>query len=141
MKIKTDFVTNSSSTAYVVLIPNAFYADDNELQEEHQRVVEENDIITSNELLYKELPECIELLKEGDSLTREYSDEIFYSVLGICENHGFVLTSLQMNGELNTYIQGVKEEQVENIFFENADLMSIFKLIRKGGENVTAKIE
>ena len=140
MKIKTDFVTNSSSTAYVVLVPNAFYADDNELEKEYQQVIEEHEVL-SDELIYKEIPECIELLKEGESLTYEYNNSIFYTVLGICENRGFLLASMTTSGENDTFIQGIKEEQIEKIYIGNIDLMSIFKLIRKGGKDVTSKIK
>jgi len=138
MKIKTDFVTNSSSTAYVVLIPNAFYAEEHELEKEYQGVVIEHEA-EPNETLYKEIPECIELLKEGESLTYEYDRGIFYTVLGVCENHNFLIATLDMNGERDTYMQGVKEEQIEKILTHNIDLMSMFKMLQRGNTDVDAK--
>lgn len=140
MKIKTDFVTNSSSTAYVVLIPNAFYADEAELQKEYNEVTSEHEA-SPDEILYKEIPECIELLKEGESLTQEYDNCIFYTVLGICENHGFLLATMDTSGENDTFIQGVKEEHLEKIFTDHMDLMSMFKMIQRGGTNIASKIE
>jgi hypothetical protein len=142
MKIKLDFITNSSSTAFVVLIPNKFYADENEIQKFYDR--HPYDELTDEQLL-KELPEYIETLKEGDNIWYYGGDganqTLWSLVIDICDKHKFTLASLDMNGEGNNIIQGIKEEQIEELLINNIDIISMFKMIQRESTNVTEKTE
>lgn len=143
MKIKADFVTNSSSTAYIVLVPNEFRPDDDEIQKLYSGEYVAYDEL-SDEQLFKEIPELFELLKEGDNVWY-YGDQgthpnLWSMILHICRTHGFLLTSLEMNGEGNNTIVGIKEEQIETIIINNIDLFSMFNMIQRR-DNVTAKTE
>lgn len=145
MKIKADFVTNSSSTAYVVLIPNEFCPDEDEIKSLYEdQYMQYAGYPLTNEQLYKEFPELFEILKEGDNLWC-YGDEgtdptLWNMMWSICNRKGFVLASLDMNGEGNNIIQGVKEESMEKIIINNIDLFSMFNMIQRS-KNVTEKNE
>ena len=145
MKIKYDFITNSSSVAYVVMVPNNFYINENEIREEYK----ENELSEENpptvEDVIKELSECIEILKEGDNIWHYGQDgvnqTVFYMLGNLCQNHDFSITSIDISSEGNNIIQGVKEEVIENVITSNIDIMSIFKLIQRGNENDSSKAE
>ncbi len=143
MKIKTDFVTNSSSTSYVVFIPDGFYADEIEISKLYEKLKGYRE--ATEEELYKELPECIETIKEGDNIWYYGGDgvnaTVYDIILEICSAHGFILSEMDMNGEGNNTIKGVPEETIENILANNIDIMSTFKQIRGRGTDVTTKTE
>ena len=144
MKIKADFVTNSSSTAYVVLIPNEFQPDEDFIKQLYEDHYIHYDNEVTDEQLYKEFPELFEMLKEGDNIWC-YGDEgvpatLFNMAWSLCDKHGFVLASLEMNGEGNNIIQGVKEEAIEKIMINNIDMFSMFNMIQRS-KNVTTKAE
>jgi hypothetical protein len=147
MKIKSDFVTNSSSTSYVVFIPDRFYVDDGEALEYFKAEIEmyydaDDSEIPIEERLEKDIPDFIESLKEGENLWREgdLNYAIWDVLLGICEKHNFILTHMDVSCEGNNVIYGVREEVIENILINSMDLMSMFKNL-KGGQCVTPKIE
>lgn len=143
MKIKLDFITNSSSTAFVVLIPNQFYASDNEMRKLYDETLGEEEM--TDEKLFSELPECIESLKGGDNLWTYGGDgcnpDLWNTVISICERHKFILASLDMNGEGNNIIQGIKEEQIEELLINNIDISSMFNMIQRESIDVTEKTE
>ena len=148
MKIKSDFVTNSSSTSYVVFIPDKFYPDEDEIMHIFKSEVEiyydpPDDEVTIEERLYKDLPDYIETLKEGDNLWREgtLGFAVFDVILNMCEKHGFVLAQMEISCEGNNVIYGVSEQVIETIMFNNLDLMSTFNQIQKRGKDVTTKTE
>ena len=142
MKIKGDFVTNSSSTSYVVLVPNEFRPDDDEIKKLYTEEYSFDDELSDEQLL-KELPELFEILKEGEDLWyyggEGTNQSLWGMTLDICRTHDFLLTSLDMNGEGNNTIIGIKEEAIESIMINNIDLFSMFNQIQRRGSNVTAK--
>ncbi len=143
MKIKCDFITNSSSVAYIVMIPNNFYANDDEIKKRFEERKLYDDCPPKLEEVIEELSECIETLKEGENIWCYGHDgvnqTVFHTICDICYNNDFSIASIDISSEGNNIIQGVKEEVIENMIISNIDIMSIFKLIQRGNKNDTSK--
>lgn len=138
MKLKSDFVTNSSSTAYVVLIPNNFHIDAGNIEILWDSVGPEDNL--SVEQIHKETLEIIEELKNGGDIWYYGFDgvhpQIYHTVLRVCEDNKFIISCKDLNGEGNNMIAGVREEQIEDIIFNSINLNETFKFLRKESEDV-----
>jgi len=127
MKIKSDFVTNSSSTAYIVAIPQEFVPTDEEIKEAYDfQILYAGDEEVTDEQLYKELKfELFDFLKEGDNLWNYGEDGTHHILFGmaaeICMSNDFVLSLFSISGEGHNRIQGIKEEDI-NKWFINTKL-------------------
>jgi len=125
MKIKRDFITNSSSTAYIVAIPKDFIPDEEEIEDKYNEHLFEGDGILKPSELHKEFKECLDMLKLGEDLWFCGSDgcrsDIFYSITDICEANGFILSAFDISGEGNNRIQGIIGEEI-NKWFINTQL-------------------
>lgn len=145
MKIKRDFVTNSSSVAFVVMIPNNFYTNEDEIEELYNGEYDMYDSYkeAKNDEAFDEVYECLEDLKDGKNLWHYGGDGLnqcaYNCLLDICSKHKFILSSLDMNGEGNNIIQGVREEIVESLLINNMDILSMFKSIQRNDENDNSK--
>ena len=133
MKLKTDFVTNSSSTAYVVLIPKNFHISEDDIEITWGSVDEEEEITA--ELIKRETIELINDLKDGDSIWYYGFDgvhpEIYNTVLEVCEKNKFILSTKDLNGEGNNMIQGIEEEKIKEIIFNSINLEETFNFLKK----------
>ena len=121
MKIKSDFVTNSSSTAYVVCIPLDYVPTDEEIKEVYSfhRLYGAEDL--TDEQLFKELKfGLFDLLKEGDNLWNYGEDGTHHMMFGmvadICTAREFVISVFEISNEGNNRIQGVTEEELTKWF-------------------------
>ena len=138
MKLKSDFVTNSSSTAYVVLIPENFHINEGDIEITWNDVQEDEDI--SIEQIQTEVLDLIDVLKIGENIWcygHDYTHpEIYNTVLNLCHKNNFILTVKDFNGEGNNTIQGVQEEKVRDIILNSIDINETFNFLRKEKKDV-----
>lgn len=138
MKVKSDFVTNSSSTAYVVMIPNNFELNQEEVMAEFGSIYIEPYKTKNEEVaaLTAILPEMFEKVKCGENLWC-YGDEgedpnLYYILLNICEKHGFVLASESMGGEGNNSIISIPQERAEGLLINHVNLNNLINRVNQG---------
>jgi len=146
MRIKSPFITNSSSTAYIVLVPNNY-----KLQEERMEEVFEE--VSQNYSDHKkpdftEYETCIELLKEGENI---YCDDNGYGggitritwdvLLFLCCYDKLVLNYLDTSSDMANIMIGVTQEKVEEILLNYVDLQKIFKTCNERGAKNAKEIE
>jgi len=124
MRIKSDFVTNSSSTAYIVCVPKDFKPTKEEIIQAFKNADDYDELpeLTDDDI-YNILPnEYFDTIKDGDNLWYYGSDgadsRLYSMVAEICENNGFVLTIFDIGGEGNNRIQGIKEEDLNKWFLD-----------------------
>jgi len=139
MKIKVDFITNSSSTAYVVFVPNNFKVTRNQAHKSYKNeYYSDTSDKAFNDEIFCDIEDSIEELKEGQHLW-SYGDEgtpgpIYYAVLDICNINGFIVSDSEMGGEGNNSIFGIKEEQIVDILKNHIDLSDLVTTVNKGVE-------
>jgi len=138
MKIKIDFITNSSSTAYIVFVPNNFEVTSTQAYEVYKDTRNGSDGEFTDEI-FGDIEETLESLKEGDVLW-SYGDDgnpdppIYYAVLEICNINGFIVGTSSVGGEGNNSIIGIRQEDVIDILKNNIDLVDLTQTLTKGVE-------
>jgi len=141
--MKSDFITNSSSTAYIVLIPNdyrlsaeAFYQTYNSKKEHYDEAIDAT---------MEECEAIIELLKEGenvyangdfhhnDSLLGGVSNFIWEIILDIFCDDNLLLNSLDTSSDTPNIIIGVTQEKTQEILLNHINLQKILKTCNERG--------
>lgn len=143
MKIKSDFITNSSSTAYIVFIPDNLYLKKNEIKELYKKVY---NVGTGNDLtdqqLYEEFPEILEELKDGENIWHYGYDgvnvDLWNMTAELCRQRDLTLSVLDVDGEGNNIIQGVREKHLMKTIANNIDFLSTFEFLQRKTD-VTSK--
>ena len=127
MKVKFSFVTNSSSTAYIVFIPDNFKASRKDIMDIYSEELEGYYDELNEDDIVKEINEKIEDLKFGETIW-EYDEYMAYAIIrGLCSYHDFILTSLDVSSDGNGTITNIKKEKFIDILVSHDNLDDVMK--------------
>ena len=147
MKIKSDFVTNSSSTCFIVIIPDEYRISDEtfanaqkELEHDYcfpDDIEEETDNIPemSHDEIRDVLHEFIETLKCGNEITKHYEiSGIKYDLLvEILSFDNCIIDSMHQASSYDNCLKGLETSKIMNIILNNLNLEKLIKI--KGNKN------
>jgi len=125
MKLKHDFVTNSSSTSYVVYIPRNFTISPQDIREFIEKEYDE-DFFTSTSIMKQNamidtVLRSIEDIKDGNSIYEsddfDQEDSLPFNFIShICYKNGFNLTEQDTNGGGGmSVIIGISFDKIQKI--------------------------
>jgi len=125
MKLKHDFVTNSSSTSYVVYIPRNFTISPQDIREFIEKEYDE-DFFTSTSIMKQNamidtVLRSIEDIKDGNSIYEsddfDQEDTLPFNFISyICDKNGFKLSEQDTNGGGGmSVIIGISFDKIQKI--------------------------
>ena len=138
MKIRSDYVTNSSATGYVVCVPTSYEPDMTKAGKILERDVFPGDKGFDETLL--EIQNVIEEIQRGMEIYvyDDCSSECFFTITELLEAEGFQITTYDIHSDGEYLIVPVRPEVIENMFLNiHKDKLLEIKKLFDGGEDVT----
>lgn len=131
MKLKIDFVTNSSSAAYIVILPNDFKLLESVDQIKNNDYFQDSlnwDEDVTEESMFNEVNTCFQKLINGESVDREgYGNAAFYTTIEYLQEKNYVFRTIEVGGgdgisviepmtlkQVHTYLNRVQKNEIEN---------------------------
>ena len=139
MKVKKDFITNSSSTSYIFAIPEKLNITIEEIEkhlENNQRDYPENALLTLNEV-YDECLDIIEHLKKGETVFQEnFTYQSYGVIVDYLYNQNLDLGEIDTD-DGGSHINPVNMKKIEELIlaislYDNQDIIE--KIINEKGK-------
>jgi hypothetical protein len=139
VKVKLDFVTNSSSSCFILFIPNEFQ-------------IKEKDIIDlirdegrywgpklPDHVYVEELPKAIDHLKAGKNIWTggRWGGRICSALYTILEENGFIISQFEIGGE-DHILAPINYESIIKILMNQTNLGKLVKNFSEGS-HITSK--
>ena len=134
MKIKTDFITNSSTTVQIVHVPNKLT-----ISKEDVKRLDDYKELPLDEL-YDKVTEILDELKGSGSYSPwDHVGGAFYVITQYLDEKGLSLKSMDVGGSEGTYIVNISERDIQNLIatVASSELTSLFDELKTKGEPIS----
>ena len=135
MHVQTDFVTNSSSTAYIIFVPDSFHASDKQIDKAIQASKDINEDIELTDEQRKEVPEIVEMMKEGEAYDYYEGEDLWIVCLQIFTDEDFIVDGIELHSEGHTLMKGIREENIIHTITNHIDLDGLVESLVKGAND------
>ena len=140
MKIKLSFITNSSSTIFIIFVPENFVLEKQYISKVHESILSDyeaelqlydyfEDFNMDNFII--EIQNQFKLFKEGKRYTHygcSYVEGIEWRTLvKICEDNNLILTKIEMGSSGSDILKGISQESIINFLINSMSLDEFIK--------------
>lgn len=106
MKIKTDFITNSSSTAFIVCLPDDWYPTEEEIKQAYETYSHHEEIGLDFE---DRLRKAVDDLRNGSMIYIGDDYDLYYALI-TCLNDGHIVYSYDSGASEGGYVENIRKE-------------------------------